>query len=595
MATRYLCLAATERDLPAGLLERVSSLAGLQPALQSTGLAVLVGGDHDTVRLSNSSGIVIGNLFERCDNPHPLTELGASQSQAVSISQGQVLIDQFWGGYVAILPQAGDTLVVVRDPSGAMPCYYCRTSWGTVLSSDVETLAASGLVTGDIDWAFLYRHFQAYEFRSPRTALTGVTELLPGFRARITSGTLSTEACWSPWDYTSPTNPADDDALAKALHDTVQSCTKGWAHRYGDILLGVSGGLDSSIVAACVAQTPVRLTCLTTATHEAEGDERPYARLLTDALNLPLVEHFHALADVDVTRTTSAHLPRPLLLAFGQSEHRIRRELATTYGISGHFSGVGGDNVFCFLKSATPLLDRFRMEGLSRGVFETLEDICDLTGCSRPEAIWAALRRAMSHGATYQVAEETRFLNRNFAGGTQRPSHPWLRGAKGALPGKGAHIASLARIQGTIDGYARDEPPLVPVLLSQPVVELCLSIPTWRWLAGGRDRALARRAFTPRLPQALIDRRSKGGPNSFAFDVIDSNKKVLREFLLGGLLVEHDLIDPNALAKVLWSAAPLPAGDVIRIAMMAEAEAWARHWKSYLRAPVLDGMTDAHK
>jgi asparagine synthase (glutamine-hydrolysing) len=406
---------------------------------------------------------------------------------------------------------------------------------------------------------------------------------------------LAVESCWSPWDYTSPVAFQDDNDLASLLHDTIQACVSGWASRYSDVLLGVSGGLDSSIVAACVTQTQARLTCFTAATHEAEGDERSYARLLTDCFNLPLTEHFHMLDDIDVTRSTSSHLPRPLLLAFGQSEHRARRELAAAHGITGHFSGVGGDNVFCFLKSASPLLDRFRTEGLSKSVFATLEDICDLTGCSRTEAIVAALRRAMSHGATYKVGEETRFLNPDYADRTLDVTHPWLEAPRGALPGKGAHIANLARIQGTIDGYARDEAPLVPVLLSQPIMEFCLSIPTWRWLRGGRDRAVARRAFSPYLPQRLIDRRSKGGPNSFAFDVIDSNKKGLREHLFGGLLVEQGLIDPNALAKVLWSPAPVPAADFIQIAMIAEAEAWARYWKAHLRTQVRSYPTRARR
>src|SRR3546814_984119 len=76
------------------------------------------------------------------------------------------------------------------------------------------------------------------------------------------------------------------------------------------------------------------------------------------------------------------------------------------------------------------------------------------------------------------------------------------------LPGKAAHVAMLARAQKSIELYPRaDAPPQIVPLLSQPVVELCLSIPTWQWVHGGRDRAVARAAFAGILPDLLVERK----------------------------------------------------------------------------------------
>src|SRR5258706_1812747 len=59
--------------------------------------------------------------------------------------------------------------------------------------------------------------------------------------------------------------------------------------------------------------------------------------------------------------------------------------------------------------------------------------------------------------------------------------------------------------------HAEDAPETVNPLLSQPLVELCLQLPTWVLTHGGRGRALARRAFATDLPKEVATSRSKGG------------------------------------------------------------------------------------
>ena len=58
--------------------------------------------------------------------------------------------------------------------------------------------------------------------------------------------------------------------------------------------------------------------------------------------------------------------------------------------------------------------------------------------------------------------------------------------------------------------------PVCNPLVSQPVVEACLSVPSWAWREGGRDRALVRRAFAGTLPAAVSTARVKGTPGRFA-------------------------------------------------------------------------------
>lgn len=580
MAERYLFLIATTDSAMSAAPLPFTSPAGFTARAGAKGIYIFTD-DNVPFSLGCDAGLIVGDVFSRTP-PYESLRLDANAIAATRTSKGANLTKTIWGRYVALVIGDDGSCHIVRDPSGGMPCYYVSANGWVAIASDITVLFDMDLIRGDLNWSFMRRHLIAHEFRTPETGLPGVLELPAGFRLSVSRESVAVVPCWSPWDFA--LSPSDDslEYLVQELYETVADCTHALASRFQNILLGVSGGLDSSIVATCLAQNGTRVNCLTMATDEPEGDERPYARILTTSLNVPLLEGFHEIADVDITRSTAGHLPRPILFAFGQSEHKHRNQLTRTLGIDAHFSGVGGDNVFCFMKSATPFLDRFLSEGLSRGLVETLNDICQMRSCSAIEVLLMAAKRAFSRGTSYAVSPDIRLLNPESSHTPEPITHPWLQTPHGAFPGSAVHVSFLARIQGTIDGYPRDEPPLILPLLSQPVMELCLRIPSWKWCAGGCDRALARRAFAPHLPSTIIDRRSKGGPHSFAYDVIDSNKAVLRKQLLEGLLAGQGLLDRDTIAKTLSSSAPVPPDLYMRLAALAEAEAWARLWESKL-------------
>src|SRR3546814_9515504 len=97
--------------------------------------------------------------------------------------------------------------------------------------------------------------------------------------------------------------------------------------------------------------------------------------------------------------------------------------------VDAFFVGAGGDNVFYLTHSARPIVDRYRTEGLSKGLIDTISDICTITGAS----IWRVLREAIrvgsrgSRGATGWHADVD-YLDPDFlADKAARPvEHPWL-------------------------------------------------------------------------------------------------------------------------------------------------------------------------
>src|SRR3546814_482815 len=134
------------------------------------------------------------------------------------------------------------------------------------------------------------------------------------------------------------------------------------------------------------------------------------------------------------------------------------------------------------------------------------------------------------------------------SGGDQQP---WRCAPRRTLPGKAAHIALLARAQKSIELYPRSTAaPQITPLLSQPIVELCLSIPTWQWVRGGRDRAVARAAVADLLPALIAQRRTKGGPTGFLRRVFNARADDAIRMLVDGRLIAAGVLDPEWLRRV---------------------------------------------
>jgi len=127
---------------------------------------------------------------------------------------------------------------------------------------------------------------------------------------------------------------------------------------------------------------------------------------------------------------------------------------------------------------------------------------------------------------------------------------------------------------GSLDGLSLMHP-----LMSQPLVELCMRYPTYVLTAGGRDRALARHAFSADLPREIIRRRSKGGQEEYLKEILTRNLPFVRELLLDGLLVQHGTLNRANLEAVQSGEPTSIAGEQTRLHSLIGAEAWLRRWR----------------
>lgn len=568
-----------------GYAIRLPRRTGSQPTVERSGAvrpvfshhAMTIWSAEPTIALGEY-GCIIGHLFTRELPSRPVRAVDGDMLARILRSGGRSLLSEFWGGYVAAFIGPNGSANILRDPSGAMPCYFRRENDSVRVADDICELAARG--TTSVNRDELVRYLASSDAPGRSTCVFGVEQLIAGERLSLAEALLVIESCWSPWDFVTPLESRSAAEMSERLREVTLDCLARWADLYDDILLGVSGGLDSSIVAAGV-QARKEVACLTLVGPDADGDERRHARALTDALGLPLLEAHYDMEDIDVTKAPAPHHPWPNALFFRQGIEAIHRRYAEGGRVGAHFSGNGGDAIFCNMRSALPFVDRFLVEGPRVSLGATLRDLCDLTGADGRTVLretWKRYRRLGEPRALKfnGLGLQADYLSRIAAAGFR---HPWTVDVPaGALPGKAAHVAFLARAHRSLELYPRrNAPPHVAPLLSQPIVELGLSIPTWAWIAGGRNRSVARAAFEGLLPDQILQRSHKGGPGGFCQAIYDRHGAAMRSHLRDGWLARAGILDQAILdgpEDPGWRGTE--RSD--RILSLAAAESWARWW-----------------
>lgn len=489
------------------------------------------------------------------------------------------LVRDFWGAYLAVLIQPGcRRLAVLPDPSGLLPVYRAETGSHVLLTSDPRLFAAAGVAPPAVSWPDLRAHLVRPDLRRGDTCLAGVRELPPGWLVPLAGGTHDCVPVWRPDNYM-PREPAPsfDDAAA-ALRSCAIETIGAWARLSGPVVVAASGGVDSSLICAALAEGGHAFDCVTLATTDPSCDERAFARALADHLGVQCIAATYDPAAVDPLRPSSAGLARPSRKTFMQALDAALDDGRRKQGAAAVFDGNGGDSLFCFVHSAAPVLDCLAAAGL-RPALTAFIDMCGVTGCDVVSMAGAVWRRSRRGGASPAWPADLRLLADGSAADLALdPLTPWLGVDVGAHSGKRDHLSLLMHAQNHVHGLRDAAMPRFSPLLSQPMIELCLSLPTWLWSRGGINRALARAAFADVLPPAVRRRTSKPGPDSFIRLLFATYREQIRELLLGGLLVGHGLIDRDAVAAALETDV-LSGDDIVyRLLDFLEAETWARSW-----------------
>lgn len=423
-------------------------------------------------------------------------------------------------------------------------------------------------------WEFVGQALAYSNLRTERTGIVGLLELLPGCSLAFDGHGAAVRAIWLPWEHVAKPAASGAAELASALELRIDNSVKAWSSGRSDILLELSGGLDSSIIAASLSAAGADFSAINFATPGADGDERHFARAVAERVGAAMIEARNDDTGIDLLSPPANLHPRPGAYGvLGGLDHAF--EEAGGGKAKAVIGGIGGDNVFAFDSSIGPAVDAFEQFGFSRRTFAVLRDVAR----AGEATIWEAVRllvRARRAGPRRGWPREASFCNQ--AALPAEPfAHPWDDGAASASRGKRKHVEAIRRILDFADRPDRwyDRDVGLP-LLSQPVVELCLTIPSWAWFTGGRDRAVARAAFASRLPASVVWRRDKGRLESLCTAAFLRQRHDLGALLLGGRLAARGLLDQSSISAYIEAADVVGNFDYFRLLEIADVERWVR-------------------
>lgn len=537
------------------------------------------------------SGVVIGTLFRSAGGPgSPITSLSASEIDEIRTSQGDSLMHRHWGHYIALIEGRNGTWRVARDPTGAFPCYYVRSHGVVLIFSHLSDCASALPVRLSINRSHLHSFLQLQRFMPHDTGFNEIEAVHAGeavdFGERATARTF----LWEPASFCrSPAEHEDIEGSIVSMRHAVAKCVQSWAMCRRSILHELSGGLDSSIVLACVAGAPSapRIACCTHVTESPDGDERRYARLMARHARVPLVElplrarSWNRIEDLAQVRDPIS----PQFATFQCSAESEIKELIEAESFDCTFSGQGGDQLFHRTIPAITAADYTWVHQLNPRSLAVILETAQVSG----QPLWSIARAAIEYGCLrrpYDVWRESRISRFIRAPPVEvaQSCHPWLVDHGQLPPAKLLQVVCVTEAQ-TYFATPRPYVDEIHPLISQPLLECCLQIPTYVLSHGGTDRTIARAAFRDMLPPEIAQRSSKGAVTGFFYEAVYGNRQHIRPFLLDGLLAEEGLLDRSELIRTLDDPTTVAHGrSLIPIATATICEMWLRTATSLIRS-----------
>jgi asparagine synthase (glutamine-hydrolysing) len=554
-------------------------------------------------------GIIVGPIFVRGQDCELSSRASFTAREALRIveSQGRRLIDRYWGSYIAILGSAdGATRSIVRAPVNAPPCLQLTFHGVHVAYSRLSDWTELRLARLSINWDYITAYSVFGRQWCSESAFSEIRELQGGECFQVRESTAAYRMLWDPCAI-ARSEAIDNLAEASSLLRTVtQACVHTWTAGHARVLHRLSGGLDSSIVLACLAHAPnaPSVTCEHFYSDEPSGDERTYARLVAEHCQCVMVEKE---GDANIDMRGMRHITSTMIPCAGYAYLEITRpevELARTIGATALFSGDLGDLLFHVGPASPALSEYLGKYGPRRDLLQVALDVATHEGSS----IWRVLRRLLSKLVSARRSDWRAYDSLTdtiawrgvtpgaiawFEQNIERFVHPWLRNAAEVPEGK---LWQIYLLPDDTDWHnpasAPGDPLLIRPLAGQPVVELCLRIPTYLNIWNGWDRAVARKAFAADLPKQVVLRTTKGCPEGRIRKLVARNEPFIREMLLDGALVARGILDKSKLEGAMpGSPAPSRAVNSMILEQLG-TEVWLQQWMNTSSTQTLDTAQD---
>jgi asparagine synthase (glutamine-hydrolysing) len=400
---------------------------------------------------------------------------------------------------IAIHDRERNELHLARDRLGEKPLFYSRGADGRFgYASTLLAAAALPWVSDTIDPIALDRYLALHFVPGERTMLADVRQLLPGeyLTLDIASFKLLRKSYYQ-LPLSSP-HPISVDSLTDVLEEAVAS------RLIADVPVGVflSGGLDSSLVAALAARRNGRIATFSIGFRDRSVDESDHAMAVAKHIGS---EHHAFIFDQndfarllpEVAKTLDTPIGDQALLPVYWLSKEARRYVTVV------LSGEGADEVFAGYSYYRPFLDgRSRFRLWSRPKSDLLLDASASTPSGFPLLTSRAERRALVGSAADAPDDWEQRTFKAMSRTRDKLQHATAAEMATWLPSDLLVKLDRMTMAHSLEGRA---PYLAPA-----VVAAGLNLPTARRMTATDSKVALRAAAKRFLPDAILSRPKQG-------------------------------------------------------------------------------------
>jgi asparagine synthase (glutamine-hydrolysing) len=309
---------------------------GSQPIWNEDGsIAAILNGEIYNYRELRRDLVAAGHRFRTNSDTEVIVHLYEDM--------GDALFSELNGMFaIAIWDRTRHRLIAARDRMGEKPLNYFEMPEGLALASEIKALLEFDHVPRTIDQEALALYFTSSYVPAPLTIFRSIRKLLPGHVLVYDDKGLTVRRYWRLCAAPRQGRSVDDliDEFTHLFSDAVRM------RLVADVPLGVflSGGIDSSAVAAHMARVATEPVQTFTVGFGSEIDERPFARMVAERYGTVHTELFVETRITEEFEHIYPYMDEP----FGDSSliptHLVAR--AAREHVKVVLTGDGGDELF---------------------------------------------------------------------------------------------------------------------------------------------------------------------------------------------------------------------------------------------------------
>ena len=383
------------------------------------------------------------------------------------------------------------------------------------------------------------------------------------------------------------THDESAEALESKIIKTFYECVKAWSYGCDNICIELSGGLDSSsllIMLKEAASAEIKLTCVNLF-HPAvlSSDEREYAKKVADLCNVEL-RYIDWSNCESLSTLLTRRINKPTSFSLDEGISQQLAEITANFNNLELMSGQGGDHLFMSSPSIESIADYICAHGL-KDLWPKAQEISAYYRTPLLKIILQNIKSLIN----YKLGR----INNNFNFAIQ----PWMKNEfnkkidynlnkvpfwktlKNTPPAKLDHMTGIySAILFTDIGYRNEGKPVINPFLSQPMVELALSIPSYKLYKNGYNRYPFRNSMNKFKKNEAVWRKGKGETSGALTTAFNANNKIICELALDGKFAKNGLVDRDLLFKQIIEVQHGKAINSWPLTNLLAAELWFKIW-----------------